>query len=152
MTGNNLEVIEIYPHILVYKNLFKDISKSCEVLKDSLSETEDRLFSPWTQWSFFGEYLNPIIPNFFMSAMSDKYGNLKDIKTSTEIEENQKNFAIEMMDNFHLATEDYIKRYNIDVDLNEVSIDESGNPISTWRWTGGTIGKYHITNDDQKLQ
>jgi hypothetical protein len=151
MTENNLESIEIYPHIIVYKNLFKDISKSCKILKDSLSETEDRLFSPWTQWSFFGEYLNPIIPNFFMSAMSDKYGNLKDIKTSTKIEENQKNFAIEMMDNFHLATEDYIKRYNINVDLNEVSIDESGNPVSTWKWTGGTIGKYHITNDDQEV-
>ena len=151
MNENILDVVEVYPHVLVYKNLFKDISNSYKVLKDSLIETEDRLFSPWSQWSFFGEYLNPIIPNFFMSAMSDKYGNLKDIKTSTENEENQKNFAIEMMDNFHLATEDYIKRYNIDVNLDEVSIDESGNPISTWRWTGGTIGKYHITADDQKV-
>jgi hypothetical protein len=148
MINENLEAVEIYPNILVYKNLFKDISKSYKVLTDSLVETEDRLFSPWTQWSIFGDYLNPIIPNF---SMSDRHGNLKNIKASTEIQENQKDFAIEMMENFHVVTEDYIKRYNIDVDLNEKSIDEDGNSVPTWRWTGGTIGKYHLSNKDQEV-
>jgi hypothetical protein len=148
MINKKLEAVEIYPNILVYKNLFKDISKSYKVLTDSLIETEDRLFSPWTQWSIFGEYLNPIIPNF---SMLDRHGNLKDIKASTEIQENQKDFAIEMMENFHLVTEDYIKRYNIDVDLNETSINEDGNSVPTWRWTGGTIGKYHLSNKDQEV-
>jgi hypothetical protein len=83
--------------------------------------------------------------------MSDRHGNLKNIKASTEIQENQKDFAIEMMENFHVVTEDYIKRYNIDVDLNEKSIDEDGNSVPTWRWTGGTIGKYHLSNKDQEV-
>jgi hypothetical protein len=148
MTDKNLEAIEIYPNILVYKNMFKDVSKSYKVLTDSFTETEDRLFSPWTQWSIFGDYLNPIIPNF---SMSERHGNLKDIKTSTEVQENQKDFAIEMMENFHLVTEDYIKRYNINVDLNETSIDENGNSVPTWRWTGGTIGKYHISTNDEQV-
>lgn len=148
MTESNLQAIEIYPNILVYKNLFKDIQKSYKVLTDSLTENEDRLFSPWTQWSIFGDYLNPITPNF---NMSKKYGNFEDMETNTQIEEDQKNFGLEMMQNFHLVTEDYIKRYNIDVDLNETSIDDYGNVIPTWRWTGGTIGKYHISVDDHEV-
>ena len=61
-----IESIEIYPNIRVYKNMFKDISKSYQILTDSLLESEDRLFSPWTQWSIFGTYLNPMFPNFFI--------------------------------------------------------------------------------------
>ena len=138
MIEKTIEAIEIYPNILVYKNMFKDISKSYKVLTDSLVESEDRLFNPWTQWSIFGEYLNPIIPGF---SLSDKYGNLKSIETKTEIEESQKQFGIEMMENFHLVTEDYIKRYNLDIDLSEISLDENENPTAKWRWTGGTIGR-----------
>jgi hypothetical protein len=145
MTDKYLEAIEIYPKIFVYKNLFKDISKSYKVLTDSLVETEDRLFTPWTQWSIFGEYLAPILPDF---NLSEKYGNVKNLKTKTQIQEDQKNFGIEMMENFYLVTEDYIKRNNINVDLNETSLDEDGNTIPTWRWTGGTVGKYHITKKD----
>jgi hypothetical protein len=148
MNDKHLEAIEIYPNILVYKNMFKDVSKSYKVLTDSFTETEDRLFSPWTQWSIFGDYLNPIIPNF---SMSDKYGNLKNIEASTPVQEDQKNFGIEMMENFHLVTEDYIKRYDIDIDLNETSIDENGNTVPIWRWTGGTIGKYHISTTDEQV-
>ena len=148
MSETNLEAIEIYPKILVYKNLFKDINKSYNILKDSLLESEDRYFSPWTQWSIFGDYLNPIIPGF---SDSDKYGNLKSIETKTEIEKDQKNFGIEMMDNFHLVTEDYIKRHSIELDLDETSIDEDGKVIPTWRWSGGSIGRYDISNKDKKV-
>jgi hypothetical protein len=148
MTDSNLEIVEIYPNIFVYKNLFKDISKSYKILTDSLVETEDRLFSPWTQWSIFGEYLNPISPSF---DMSDKYGNLKNIETETQIQEDQKNFIIEMLENFHLATEDYIKKHNINMDLNEKTVDEDGTPIQVWRWTGGTIGRYHLSNEKEKV-
>ena len=147
MTDKQIEAIEIYPNILVYKNMFKDISKSYKVLTDSLVETEDRIFSPWTQWSIFGEYLNPIVPIF---SMSDKFGNLKNIETTTQVQEDQKNFAIEVMENFHLVTEHYIKKYNIDVDLSETSINENGDRIKVWQWTGGTIGKYHVSNETEK--
>lgn len=147
MTDSKLNPIEIYPKILVYKNMFKDISKSYKILTDSLTETEDRLFSPWTQWSIFGDYLNPIVPEF---SMSDKYGNLKNIETKTQTQEDQKNFGIEMMENFHLVTEDYIKRYNIDVDLDATIVNDDGHTLPLWRWTGGTIGKYHVSNENEK--
>jgi hypothetical protein len=148
MTDKLLEPIEIYPKILVYKNLFKDINGSYQVLLDSLTETEDRLFSPWSEWSIFGTYLNPIIPSY---NAADKYGNFQNIETKTETHEKQKQLALEMMQNFHLVTEDYIKRFNIDVDLNLKSIDEDGNEIPTWRYTGGTIGMYHISDDTNKI-
>jgi hypothetical protein len=141
MTNKVLESVEIYPNIFVYKNMFKDIAKSYKILTDSLTETGDRLFSPWTQWSIFGEYLNPIVPSF---RLVDKDGGLKDIQTKTEIEENQKQFAIEMMKNFQLVTEDYAKKHNIDIDLNSKSLDDLGEMIPTWQWTGGTVGRYHI--------
>lgn len=148
MTDKLLEPIEIYPKILVYKNLFKDINGSYQVLLDSLTETEDRLFSPWSEWSIFGTYLNPIIPSY---NAADKYGNFQNIEAKTETQEKQKQLALEMMQNFHLVTEDYIKRFNIDVDLNLKSIDEDGNEIPTWRYTGGTIGMYHISDDTNKI-
>jgi hypothetical protein len=146
--NNQLEAIEIYPHILVYKNLFKDVSKSYKVLTDSLIETEDRIFNPWTTWSVFGDYLNPIIPSF---STSEKHGNFKNVETTTQTQEDQKNLGIELLENFHLVTQDYIKRYNIDVDLDETSMDEYGNVVPTWKWTGGTIGKYHVSNEDSKV-
>ena len=146
MTTTSLESIEIYPNIRVYKNMFKDISKSYKVLEDCLFESEDRVFSPWTQWSIFGTYLNPIFPEFLMGT---RHANIENIKTKTAAQEDQKNFGIEMMENFHLVTEDYIKTYNIDVDLDATSIDDNGNTTPTWRWTGGTIGRYHISTDSE---
>lgn len=143
-----MEVIEIYPKILVYKNVFKDIKKSYQVLLDSLVEGEDRLFSQWSDWSIFGKYLNPIMPGF---DRNDKYGNFKNIEAKTEIQQSQKDLAIEMMENFHIVTEDYIKRYEIDVDLSSTSTDENGQEVKTWVWTGGTIGMYHTSDDENKV-
>lgn len=148
MDNKILEPIEIYPNILVYKGLFKDIQGSYQILLNSLIETEDRLFSPWTQWSIFGKYLNPIIPGF---NLSDKYGNLQNIITKTEIQEKEKQLALEMMENFHLVTEDYIKKFNIDVDLSLKSINEESKEVATWRYTGATIGMYHKSNDSHEV-
>jgi hypothetical protein len=90
MIKTNLEAIEIYPNILVYKNIFKDISKSYKVLTDSLVETEDRIFNPWTEWSIFGDYLNPITRSF---SMSGRYGNLKIYKQQHRFKKIKKNLA-----------------------------------------------------------
>jgi hypothetical protein len=149
MTERNLEAVEIYPKILVYKNMFEDVSKSYKILTDSLTEKEDRLFSPWTQWLIFGDYLNPIFPNF---NLSDKYGNAHNVETNTEIQQNQKNFVVEMMNNFHAVTDDYIKKFNIDVDYDAKVLDENGFEVPLWRWTGGTIGKYHISTEENQYR
>lgn len=149
MTAGELAAIEIYPKILVYKNMFSDIAKSYEVLTDSVNENRDRFFSDWTQWSIFGEYLNPIIPNFNSSG---KYGNIHDFEATTETQQNQKNFIAEMMGNFHSATEDYVKRFGVEVNHDEKALDENGSEIPVWRWTGGTIGKYHVSTEEREYR
>lgn len=146
---SNFEVEEIYPYIYVYKNIFKDIDKSYKILTDSLIEKEDRLFSEWSQWSIFGQYMSPLIPSF-QFLPHDKYGNLKNIIAKTPTQQDQKNFAIEMMDNFHLVIEDYIKRHNLDIDFNKTTRDDDNNLIPIWRWSGGSIGMYHISTDSDK--
>lgn len=140
-------VEEIYPYILVYSNVFKDIDKSYKILTDSLVETEDRLFSPWTEWSIFGKYLNPVVTSF---KMVYKYGNVDKLVAETPTQQDHKDFALEMMENFHLVTEDYIKRYNVDIDLDELTTDENGDPTHRWRWAGGSVGMYHISNEEEK--
>lgn len=147
MTDKPLEIVEIYPNILVYKNLFKDIKQSYKLLTDSLEEQDNGIFNTWSQWSIFGKYLNPIFPSF---NCGERHGDVNSLEITNELQEKQKDFVIEMMDNFHLVTEDYIKRYNIDIDLNSISIDEEGREVPTWRWTGGTIGMYHISNETEK--
>lgn len=148
MTTAPLESIEIYPNIRVYKNMFKDISKSYKILTDSLTVSEDTIFNNWTRWSHFGEYLNPITPSF---SEYDKYGRLKEIITKTQNQEDQKNFAIEVMENFYLVTEDYAKRYGVEIDLSETSKEDSGDTIPTWKWAGGSIGKYDISDKDKTV-
>jgi hypothetical protein len=148
MEKQNLEPIEIYPNILVYKNMFRDIQKSYKILTDSLVESEDRLFSPWTKWSHFGEYLSPIFPSFNQMM---PYANIKELQPTTITQKEQQDFFIEMLDNFFLVTEDYINRNNIEVDKDAISIDEQGYTTPTWQWSGGSIGKYHVSDSNQKV-
>ena len=148
MTHTTLESVEIYPNIVVYKNLFKDISNSYKILTDSLLETKDKIFSDWSKWSIFGDYLNPVIPYFYMLY---EHGNLKDVETITDTQKNQKNFCLEMMKNFYLVTEDYIKQHDIDINFNDMSIDENNTLVPTWKWTGASIGKYHISTENNKV-
>jgi hypothetical protein len=56
-----------------------------------------------------------------------------------------------MLENFYLATEHYIKKYGVEVDLDDLSVDESGQTVPTWKWAGGTVGKYHVSTDEEKV-
>jgi len=143
-----IDSVEIYPYIIVYKNLFNDIAKTYSVLKESTEENEDRAFSNWTQWSIFGEYLNPVMPSFDGGA---KYCNFENIVANTQAQKDQRELGLELMAGFYLATEDYISRYGIDVDLEAMSIDADGNPTPTWRKTGPTVAKYHISTEDNPV-
>ena len=84
MTEKTLDYLEIYPKIFVYKNVFKDIQQTYTLLKESVG---DDLFSPWTQWSHFGEYLNPTFIDH-PHRLGIEY--MEKIETKTEKEELQK--------------------------------------------------------------
>jgi hypothetical protein len=140
-SNSELEFIEIYPKIVVYKNMFKDISKMYDTLKESTANNEDRLFSKWSQWSRFGEYLNPPLLNHSLN-------NLDEIETKTEIEKNQKDFMIDLLKNFHMATQDYAQRYGVDINTETLTKDHDGNDVPLWKWVGPSVAKYKLEIED----
>jgi hypothetical protein len=142
MTVKSLEPIELYPKIFVYKNLFKDIDKTLEVLKD---DSEDALFSPWTKWSHFGEYINPLFKDYTHTMSIE---DIKKIETKTEKEELQKLTVVEIFENFHLATQDYISRNNVEFDKDKTITNREGELFNQWTTNGPAIARYRTDMED----
>jgi len=142
MTAKSLEPIELYPKIFVYKNLFKDIDKTLEVLKD---DSEDALFSPWTKWSHFGEYMNPLFKDYTHTMSIE---DIKKIETKTEKEELQKLTVVEIFENFHLATQDYISRNNVEFDKDKIITNREGELFNQWTTNGPAIARYRTDIED----
>lgn len=144
MIDSSVEVIEIYPRILVYRNMFKDPKKIYETLKESTEGNEDRLLSQWTQWSIFGDYLNPTAPSITPRLSLEEVDALN---ADTEIKQNQKDFLRELFEGFYKVSEYYTQKFSDELhfDLNEVSEvkDEHGNNIPRWQPYGPSIAKYH---------
>lgn len=146
---DSMNVIELYPKIFVYKGLFKDIDKTYSLLKESEGE-DDGLFSPWTQWSRFGEYINPIFKTYSDNLKID---HVEKVTTSTEKQEEHKQVLLEILNNFMIATKDYIAKNNVDFDENRIIPDikdERGNPMKEWEYTGPSIARY-ITDYDYPI-
>ena len=135
MTDKNLDVIEIYPQIFVYKNVFKDISKTF----DQLSTEEKGLLSPWTKWSHFGEYLNPTFENKNHILTIDY---VKTIPTKTDRENDQKLAILELLQNFELVTKDYALKNGIEIDANKVIYTQDGQEVPEWKINGPSIARY----------
>jgi hypothetical protein len=144
MTEKILEYVEIYPKIFVYKNLFKDINKTCNLLKEANEQTEG-ILSPWTQWSHFGEYLNPIFKNMSHSL---SISQIRNIKTQNQKQEEQKLAILELYENFYLSTQDYILKNNVEFDINKTIINKVGTEVNEWKITGPSIAKYKTTIED----
>lgn len=137
----SFNVVEIYPKIFVYKGLFKDIDKTYSLLKESNGE-EDGLFSPWTPWSKFGEYINPIFKGYNDNL---KIAHAEKVETLTEKQEEHKQVLLEILNNFMIATKDYIAKNNVEFDENKIVPDikdQNGNIISDWEYTGPSIARY----------
>jgi len=142
MTEKVLEHVELYPKIFVYKNLFKDISKTLEILKD---ESEDAIFSPWTKWSHFGEYMNPLFKDYPHTMSIEE---IRKIETKTENEEAQKLAVLEVFENFHLATQDYINKNNVDFDKDKIVVNREGESFNLWTTNGPAIARYKTDIED----
>lgn len=139
-----LNVIEIYPKIFVYKDLFKDIDNTYSLLKESKGE-EDGLFSPWTQWSLFGQYLNPTFTDHPHGLTIDY---IKEIETKTERQESQRLAILELFKNFHLVTEDYARSNRVDLDKEKTVLANDGTLMKEWQMTGPSIARYRTDIED----
>ena len=144
MKNKELEVVEIYPKIFVYKNLFKDIDNTHKILKNSNGE-EDGLLAPWLAWSHFGEYIQKPFSNH-PSRLSLDY--IKKIETKTKKEELHRLLVLEIVENFHIATKDYIFKNNVDFDEHRVLLDENQKQIEEWVVSGPSIARYKTDISD----
>jgi hypothetical protein len=140
MENKNIESVELYPYIVVYKNLYKDIDKAYQLLKESTDNADDNFFSKWSRWSQFGEYLDPPTEGFKLD--NSRYASVDKIVTKNKKQEDQKQFLLEILENFHIVTEDYISRYNVDVIYDNPKGAEYGKLGMDWRFSGPSICKY----------
>lgn len=137
-----MKAIEIYPKILVYRDVFKDPEKTYQILKESTENNDDRLFSKWSKWSIFGEYLESVVPNNLNGVFSLE--NINQLKASSLIQEQQKNFLIELYEGFSAVGKDYIARFGNEFEFNpeEMTTDHDGNVLPRWKVYGPSICKY----------
>jgi hypothetical protein len=142
MQNKKLDSVEIYPYIVVYKNLYKDIKKGYDLLKESTDNKDDNFFSKWEKWSHFGTYLSPACEGFELNQT--RYAEVDKIATHTKKQEDQKQFLLEIMENFHIVTQDYASRFNVEVDYDKISTLADGGHTRTWRFSGPSICRYHI--------
>lgn len=138
MTENSIESIEIYPNIVVYKNVFSDIVDTYNALKDSSGEEED-LFSPWTQWSIFGEYLNPTFKGL---PHRIDIKSVENLEAKTEKQESQKRSILELLQGFYTVTGDYISKHGIDFDQERLVTTKDGTKTQDWVINGPSIARY----------
>jgi hypothetical protein len=138
----NLESIEIYPKIIVYKNVFNNIDGIYSMLKNLDQEDNDSVLSKWSQWSIFGEYLNPVVPNNHTIFMS----SLDGIEATTDKQKEQKDFVVQLITNFNRVTKDYAERHGLDTFNNPMptSRTREGGHVPTWQQSGPTVCKYTI--------
>jgi hypothetical protein len=142
MTNKDIEVVEIYPAILVYRNVFQDPEKTFSILKESSKNDDDRFLGEWTQWSSFGEYINSTVANFHKEFTME---NLQAAEAKTKNQQDQKNFLIELLESFYKVTEDYISRYGeeFNFDKDEMVVTKTGDTVPLWQMYGPSICKYH---------
>lgn len=149
----NLVSEEIYPYIVVYNNVFEDIDKMYQIAKN-IKESEEGIFENWKPWYEFGEKIENFGINFDRSVRELKLA--WDHKVlETDKEKDQQYFIYELVKGFHKVNNDFISRFNLDIDTSHVSnptnslySETNDSPqskveeINTWRWTGPSLCKY----------
>jgi hypothetical protein len=141
---------ELYPKIVLYRDLFKDINRSFSTLTESGTNDDPQLFNSWEPWSRFGEYLNPISKQVDWHLSPIKMDHLS---VDSEIKKDQFDFMQELSNNVDLSLKDYISRYGVELDMSETVLDNDGNVTNLWqkghpaicRYNEGYEGKEELT-------
>jgi hypothetical protein len=138
-----LTFVEIYPNILVYKNVFQDTQKMYDIIKNFPKQEEDNLFENWSQWSRFGDYINYPMGKNFNKKWS--YENLKTIEPKNSAQEDQKYFLLELSRGFDKVTEDYLSKFGSSFNFNKDEVIQTydGESVPLWDMYGPSISRYH---------
>jgi hypothetical protein len=134
-----MNVVEIYPKVFVYKKLYKDIDSIYRALKES--DGSEGLFSVWSKWSDFGQYI-------YLTFTGKDF---ESIDAKTEKEKQHKDILLEILNNFYIATKDYIEKNNVDFDEKKIVPnvkDQSGYLIKEWVFAGPSIARYRADITD----
>jgi hypothetical protein len=117
---SELNYIELYPKVEVYKNVLSDPQKLYDVMKESERTSEGKHFlKTWDPWAHFGTYTqkkngHEILPG----------------QESEEMFVKEKNFVQEVEDAYTKVLMDYVERHGIDLP-------------EGWRFSGCSYSKYN---------
>jgi len=99
---DEIEYVELYPKIHLYKNLLKDVDNLYKIMKDSEKQSNGKYhLKKWEQWSLFGTYTQS--KNETHEA---EYGEIYDA---------EKYLADSVSEAYNKAVEHYIQKNNIDL-------------------------------------
>jgi len=62
---------EIFPGVLVYKNMFKDINNTFNIIKQSENISQDTYITKWQDWGVFGK-IAKTVDNFYDIKIEEK--------------------------------------------------------------------------------
>lgn len=130
---SELEYIEIYPNVDVYKNVLKDPNQMYEVMRESEKTSEGKYFlNTWDPWAHFGTY----------TQKKDIY-RIPESEMSEEMFIKEKAFVDEVEDAYNKVILDYVERHGI-------TLPEG------WRFSGCSYSKYKpqldILNNKMTMQ
>jgi hypothetical protein len=148
MTNEEFEFVEIYPNIVVYKNVFENPTKMYDIVKNSSEVEGDKVFGEWSEWSIFGKYINYPAGEYFNRDWS--YTNLQTIETYNQVQNDQKYFLLELAKGFDKVTDHYISKFGKDFDFDKTENIQTkdGELVPLWRMYGPSICKYHKNMED----
>jgi predicted 2-oxoglutarate/Fe(II)-dependent dioxygenase YbiX len=127
---SNLDYVELYPKIDVYRNVLENPAQLYEVMNASEKTSEGKYFlNKWDKWAHFGTYTQK--------------KSSAEISEETKTEEmflKEKKFVEEVEAAYNKVITDYVERHNIELP-------------EGWHFSGGSYSKYHagIDNLNNKL-
>ncbi len=123
-----MKKIEIYPKVIVYKNMLPRWKEYVELLKESEKRSPEHLFKEWQDWYGFGGMMN-----LSMNRPETEYA----IDSNDRYALLQKDFLTDVTNAYYQCTEDYVM-------TNEIS-------LPNWVNNGISICKYWETQKDNTM-
>jgi predicted 2-oxoglutarate/Fe(II)-dependent dioxygenase YbiX len=121
---SQLEYVEIYPKVDVYRNVLKDPKQMYDVMKESETTSEGKYFlKTWDPWAHFGTYTQK--------------KDLREVESEIQSEEmfiKEKAFVDEVEDAYRRVIMDYVQRHGIELP-------------EFWRFSGCSYSKYRPALD-----
>lgn len=130
---SDLNYVEIYPKVHVYRNVLKDPQKLYEVMRKSEETSDGKYFlKKWDPWAHFGSY-----------SQSKYIGEYTKEDEAHPMFVEEKEFSDEVENAYALVLADYVKTHNI-------------NLPEGWRFSGCSYSKYNpqvnVMNNDMTMQ